>query len=404
MTDSTNDLDLSEYLRLLDAEESAQASGSGNPHDGGQGHGQGPSHRRGGKPTWKKILGLLAELLVSIAAILALYVVWLLWWTGAQSDHQQLLTRESSNWSSPAQHKDLKIAEPQVGEVPVQPSKISEGELMAEMYVPRFGKQWMHNIVEGTDQKILNEHGMGHYVDTQHPGDVGNFAVAGHRNGYGQPLGDIDKFQDGDPIVVRTKDYWYIYLYQSHEIVTPEQVETIAPVPDHPEMSPSKRMITLTTCEPKYSSPTHRWIAHGELKYWAKVADGVPAELASKDASGSVQFINEGKVSPAARLGSLLPVMLVMLAAYLIIFLAAAVAWRWPRLKEIRQGLRTQPDPSFYGFIYRHQPGPALVRAILLVLLLLLVSAALLQWVYPWSTANIPFLRELSNYGTLDAS
>ena len=51
------------------------------------------------------------------------------------------------------------------------------------------------------------------------PGQVGNFAFAGHRNGYGQPLGDVDKLQEGDPIIVRTQDYWYVYHYTSYKIV-----------------------------------------------------------------------------------------------------------------------------------------------------------------------------------------
>ena len=38
---------------------------------------------------------------------------------------------------------------------------------------------------------------------TQMPGQVGNFAVAGHRNGYGQPLGDVDKLHDSPLTTIR---------------------------------------------------------------------------------------------------------------------------------------------------------------------------------------------------------
>ena len=64
----------------------------------------------------------------------------------------------------------------------------------------------------------------------------------------------------------------------------------IAPNPEDSTANPTKRMITLTTCEPKYSTPTHRWISYGELAYWAKVSDGVPKELATTDSSGAVMF------------------------------------------------------------------------------------------------------------------
>lgn len=127
--------------------------------------------------------------------------------------------------------------------------------MIAQIYIPRFGSQWHRNIVEGTTLEQLNRHGLGHYDTTQMPGQVGNFAVAGHRNGYGQPLGDVDKLQEGDPIIVRTKDYWYVYHYTRYEIVLPTDVHVIAPNPEDSTANPTKRMITLTTCEPKYSTP-----------------------------------------------------------------------------------------------------------------------------------------------------
>ena len=132
------------------------------------------------------------------------------------------------------------------------------------------------NLVEGTDLTQLNKHGLGHYTDSQMPGQVGNFAFAGHRNGYGQPLGDVDKLQEGDPIIVRTQDYWYVYHYTSYKIVLPTQTEVVAANPENPGAAPTKRMLTMTTCEPKYSTPTHRWISYAEFSYWAKVADGIP--------------------------------------------------------------------------------------------------------------------------------
>ena len=78
------------------------------------------------------------------------------------------------------------------GDPPTQPQSAQEGELIAQVYIPRFGSQWQRNLVEGTSLTELNKHGLGHYKDSQMPGQVGNFAFAGHRNGYGQPLGDVD--------------------------------------------------------------------------------------------------------------------------------------------------------------------------------------------------------------------
>ena len=363
-----------------------------------------PNARRGlAQPAAKRsvlwsVLGILGEVLMTLAAVCALYVVWQMWWTGVQSEHTQVETRQSASWSDPAGGDSSKVAKAQSGDVPVQPTSASDGELIAQVYVPRFGQGWVRNVVEGTDEAELSLHGLGHYPSTQMPGSVGNFAVAGHRNGYGQPLGDVDKLQEGDPIIVRTKDYWYVYHYTRYEIVLPTDVHVIAPNPEDSTANPTKRMITLTTCEPKYSTPTHRWISYGELAYWAKVSDGVPKELATTDSSGAVMFSTTETPSIASRIGSLDKVVFGALVVWLVLFIAAAVAWRWPVRREIRAGERRRPDASIYGGLLRLQPGVAPIRWLLLALLLFAAAAALFQWGFPWAAANIPFLQQMSNF------
>ncbi|WEV74936.1 class E sortase [Bifidobacterium sp. ESL0798] len=347
-------------------------------------------------------LGIFAELLFTVAAICALYVVWQMWWTGVQSEHTQYNQRQSVSWSDPSKalssSKGVKIAKAQDGTPPIQPQSANHGDLVAQIYIPRFGDQWQRNIVQGTDMTALNQHGMGHYTDSQMPGQIGNFAAAGHRNGYGQPLGDVDKMQVGDPIVLRTKDYWYVYTYTSFKIVTPDHVEVVAPNPENPTEAPTERMITLTTCEPKYSTPTHRWITYGKLKYWAKVSDGVPQELTHLGQNGKVQFINNQKESPFAKLPSLIPVILALLVMYLVLFIAAAIAWRWPLRRAIKAGDVRKPDPSIYGGLTRLQPGIKGIRILLVLLLLLAAAFAILQWACPWAASNIPILHQMSNY------
>lgn len=62
---------------------------------------------------------------------------------------------------------------------------------------------------------------------------------------------------------------------------------------------------------------------------------------------------------------------------WLVLFIAAAVAWRWPVLREIRAGERRRPDASIYGGLLRLQPGVAPIRWLLLALLLFAAAAAL---------------------------
>ncbi len=359
-----------------------------------------PNTARRNGPVWQAI-GVFAEILITLAAICALYIVWQMWWTGVEAERTQVETRQQVSWSDPsAGGGETTIAKAQQGDAPVQPEKASYGDLIAQLYIPRFGEGWQRNVVEGTDAAQLARHGLGHYENTQLPGQVGNFAIAGHRNGYGEPLGDVDKLKEGDPIIVRTQDYWYVYTYTKYKIVLPEDVYVIAPDPFNSGQQATKRMITLTTCEPKYSTPTHRWIVWGELKYWAKVSDGIPQELATTDAAGKVKFASNSTtaMSLPARMGSMKPVVAVSLVAWLVLFIAAAVAWRWPVLAAIREGRRRRPDASIYGGLLRLQPGVLPVRLVLLALLLVAASASLFEWVFPWAATTIPFLQQMSNF------
>ncbi len=60
-------------------------------------------------------------------------------------------------------------------------------------------------IVEGTEPRRQLEKGPGHYRGTALPGQVGNFAVAGHRVGKGEPFLNLDQLRAGDAVIVETK-------------------------------------------------------------------------------------------------------------------------------------------------------------------------------------------------------
>lgn len=349
-------------------------------------------------PVWQA-LGICAELLITAAVICALYIVWQMWWTGVEAERAQNETTQSVDWSDPSNNGGtVTIAKAQEGDAPVQPKDAKYGDLIAQIYIPRFGSQWHRNIVEGTTLEQLNRHGLGHYDTTQMPGQVGQTSPSPATGTATAAVGRVTKLQEGDPIIVRTKDYWYVYHYTRYEIVLPTDVHVIAPNPEDSTANPTKRMITLTTCEPKYSTPTHRWISYGELAYWAKVSDGVPKELATTDSSGAVKFSTTETPSIASRIGSLDKVVFGALVVWLVLFIAAAVAWRWPVLREIRAGERRRPDASIYGGLLRLQPGVAPIRWLLLALLLFAAAAALFQWGFPWAAANIPFLQQMSNF------
>ena len=65
-------------------------------------------------------------------------------------------------------------------------------------------------VVEGVGDDDLAR-GPGHFPGTALPGEVGNFAVAGHRATHGEPFAHLDKLEEGDPVVVETVDGWLVY-------------------------------------------------------------------------------------------------------------------------------------------------------------------------------------------------
>ncbi|PWG59599.1 class E sortase [Bifidobacterium catulorum] len=357
------------------------------------------TNRNGGGTAASSVLGIIGEILLTMAAILALYIAWQLWWTGVVAEQAQADQSSNASWVAPKQSGNgYAIAKAQSGEPPVEPKTANTGDLIGQIYIPRFGSAWHRNIVQGTDAYELSRHGLGHYEETQMPGELGNVAIAGHRSGYGEPLAHVDEFQKGDKIILRTKDYWYVYTYTNYTIVTPEHTEVVASVPGKPGETPKDRYVTLTTCEPRYTTATHRWISYGKFDYWAKVSDGIPQELAGDMSSGKVEFV-QNQASPLARLSSVMAKAIIGLAiAYVVVYLASLIAWRYPALRRLKAGHRPAPGVSIYGWIYRRQPGPALIRWVLLLIAALAIVGCLFQWGFPWAASNIPYLQVTSNF------
>lgn len=162
-----------------------------------------PAHSRHKPAVAVVCITVLAEIMLTLAAVCGLYIAWMQWWTGVESAHDQYETRQSASWLDNATDT-TKIAAPQSADnVPVQPTTAENGELMGIVYIPRFGADWNRNLVQGIDMQQLNLAGLGHYPMSQMPGEIGNVAIAGHRNGYGQPLGDVDRLEPQDAKIGR---------------------------------------------------------------------------------------------------------------------------------------------------------------------------------------------------------
>jgi sortase A len=214
------------------------------------------------------------ELLITVGALLLLFVAWQLWWTDVQANREQAgITADLHE----AWRDALDQRPPVSGEPPV-PAKPTPREAFAIIHIPRFGQDYQPRpVLEGTSLDLLAR-GVGHYEDSALPGQIGNFSIAGHRVTYGRPFNQIAELKPGDPIVIETADTWYVYRMRSDLIVTPDRVDVVAPVPEQPDAKPTERLLTLTACHPMYSA-RERYIVHAEFDRWQPKGAGDPAEL-----------------------------------------------------------------------------------------------------------------------------
>ncbi len=148
-----------------------------------------------------------------------------------------------------------------------EPPAPALGEAMALLRIPAFGTTYEIPILSGTDLGILAK-GVGHYASTAQPGQVGNFAVAGHRVTHGQPFSRLLELDQGDQVIVETADAVYTYVIdEAPRQLTVNEIDTwvLDPVPGKPESPPTQPLITLTTCQDLFHSPD-RSVGFGHLE------------------------------------------------------------------------------------------------------------------------------------------
>ena len=95
-------------------------------------------------------------------------------------------------------------------------------------------------VVEGITEDVI-KYFLGKFPESTMPGEVGNFAVAGHRvSDFTDAFINLYKVKPGDNVIVTTKDGKYTYEVEESFIVEPEQVEVLE--------NADYEKITLITC------------------------------------------------------------------------------------------------------------------------------------------------------------
>ena len=242
-------------------------------------------HRAGGRPRpdARTVVGVVGEVLITLGVIVFLFLAYELWFTGLYTAHAQssLKSQLRAEWARPAPTQLPGEAPASPGASPTAAPGIVDtpltGDAIGLIRIPRLGANYAYAIVEGVSTDDLKK-GPGHYPGTAMPGGVGNFVVSGHRTTYLAPFNGLGELQVGDAIVIETRDTWYTYRVIGTQTVLPTAVGVILPVPDKPHAKPTKRLITLTTCTPKYSA-SHRLVIEGQLQSALPKSAGLPPAL-----------------------------------------------------------------------------------------------------------------------------
>jgi sortase A len=233
-----------------------------------------------GKHRPVSVVGVLGELLITAGVFVLLFLGWQVWLgdiiEGAAQDKQaQQLGQSWKHVATPTPSKTVGPGDPVVGIAPANAQKF------AILYVPRFGSTWERPIAQGVGVRdVLDKIGVGHYPGSSMPGAVGNFAIAAHRHAYGGGFENLHLLHVGDHVYIGTKDGWYQYTFRDIEYVRPTQVNVLQPVPMQPGVAPVDRILTMTTCNPFFST-AERMAAFATFDTWYPYTAGPPPEIAS---------------------------------------------------------------------------------------------------------------------------
>jgi sortase A len=186
------------------------------------------------------------------------YLAWQLWVTdwinaGIQEEAAQQLEQDLARFDPVPE--TTQVEEQVVTYYPEEP--VPRGNPFGFISIPAIG---VNDVViyEGVDRETL-KNGPGHMTTTPLPGQPGNAVMSGHRTTYGRPFFDFDLLKTGHEIEVRTSVGTHVYAIREMRVVAPTDVWVTNPR--------NGGWLTLTTCEPKFSS-------RQRLVVWAEMTSG----------------------------------------------------------------------------------------------------------------------------------
>ena len=209
------------------------------------------------------VASAFGELLLTLGVLTFLFLGWQASINNVQLSNQQTSQAINTHFTEPTPH-NLQLA-----------------QVFAKLYIPAFGKDWVRTIGQGTrSQLVLDKVGVGHYISSQMPSQIGNFAIAAHRTTKGASFLHLDKLVKGDLIYVETYDGWYTYAYTNQVVVHPTETAVLRRLPKFASIQKHIKYITLTTCTPIHTA-TDRLIAFGVQIGFTPRQAGAPGAIAA---------------------------------------------------------------------------------------------------------------------------
>jgi sortase A len=123
------------------------------------------------------------------------------------------------------------------------PERPAQGEPIGLLRIRRLALDVA--FVEGVESDALAL-GPGHYPGTPLPGESGNVSIAGHRTTHAAPFWALDSLVPGDHVGLSTAAGDFLYRVEWVRVVVPDDLWVLE--------STSQPSLTLTTCEPRFSS------------------------------------------------------------------------------------------------------------------------------------------------------
>lgn len=237
------------------------------------------------KPAFS-FVGFLGELLMFGGVFMLTFVGWKMYWQPETLGNEQAAAAVTI--TNQLQQSRVEPASLDQSGIPTREIPKGTSQQFGVLYMPGLRSDWMRPLIASVEYDDLASN-IGHYPQTQSPGEVGNFALAGHRTGWGNPFVDLPSMKVGSRMYVETIDGWYVYEYRNGSYVTPSAVEILNPVPMAPEIPVSgDRIITLQTCNPPNSGAPERFIAYGVMIDFVPRSQGVPDEVRAIQAENGV--------------------------------------------------------------------------------------------------------------------